>query len=198
MTGRRGVRIIGGRWRGRRLAVADGSGLRPSADRVRETLFNWLAPCIEGARCLDLFAGSGVLGLEALSRGAAEVVFVERAAAPAAALHQTLLRLDATGARVVRADAWRVLRGGGKFSVSGRFDLVFVDPPFRHGGAAHALAALLARDWLAPGALVYVEVPVQQAAAIPPAGFECWRSARAGHVWYGLLRAADPAPALVN
>lgn len=187
MPATRGVRIIGGRWRGRRLAVARHAGLRPSTDRARETLFNWLAPSIAGARCLDLFAGSGVLGLEALSRGAAEVVFVERAAGVLDALHESIRRLDASGAHVVRADAWRLIRADDT-RVRGPFDVVFLDPPFGDRRAAEAPSRVLARGWLAPGAYVYVELPLEQAGAMPPAGFECWRSARTGHVWYALLR----------
>lgn len=191
MTSGRGVRIIGGRWRGRRVPVADATGLRPSADRVRETLFNWLAPRVEGSRCLDLFAGSGVLGLEALSRGASEVIFVERSAAALSRLRDSIRELDATGARVVRDDAWRWLRRGPAAAGCGRFDLVFVDAPFAASAAVDVPVMLASGAWLAPDALVYMELPLDAGAAMPPPGFACRRSARAGHVWYGLLRAGE-------
>src|ERR1700754_5153054 len=118
------IRVIGGTLRNSRIEVPDLPGLRPTSDRVRETLFNWLQPVIEGSRCLDLFAGTGALGLEALSRGAASVTFVEREPRLAAALQANLSRLKA-GGEVIGDDAARWLKGSGK-----PFDLVFLDPPF--------------------------------------------------------------------
>ncbi|HTA64280.1 MAG TPA: 16S rRNA (guanine(966)-N(2))-methyltransferase RsmD, partial [Xanthomonadaceae bacterium] len=135
------VRIIGGRWRGSKLPVADAAGLRPSADRVRETVFNWLQPRIVGARVLDLFAGTGALGLEAASRGAARVVLVEKDAVLASTLRanaERLARADAAKTvEVVCDDALRWLSR----SPDARFDLVFVDPPFAAGLWQSALAA---------------------------------------------------------
>ena len=166
------VRIIGGRWRGTRLPVAELAGLRPSSDRVRETLFNWLAPMLPGARVLDLFAGSGALGLEALSRGAREAMLVERDARLAESLRQAVARLRAEGeARVVAADALAFLRA----PVHGRFDIVFVDPPFAANLWPEAFASLA--PWLADEAWLYVESPA--AAGIEPgAGFGLHREGR--------------------
>ena len=120
------LRIVAGKWRSRLVPVADVPGLRPTSERIRETLFNWLAPRIEGARCLDLFAGSGALGFEALSRGAASVVFVERDELAANMLQEATRALDAEGATLVRADARRFL----ETCPAHYFDLVFLDPPF--------------------------------------------------------------------
>ena len=176
------VRIIGGRWRGTRLPVAELAGLRPSSDRVRETLFNWLAPLLPGARVLDLFAGSGALGLEALSRGAREAMLVERDARLAESLRQAVARLRAEGeARVVAADALAFLRA----PVHGRFDIVFVDPPFAANLWPEAFAALA--PWLADEAWLYVESPA--AAGIEPgAGFGLHREGRTREARYALYR----------
>lgn len=176
------VRIIGGRWRGTRLPVAELAGLRPSSDRVRETLFNWLAPMLPGARVLDLFAGSGALGLEALSRGAREAMLVERDARLAESLRQAVARLRAEGeARVVAADALAFLRA----PVHGRFDIVFVDPPFAANLWPEAFASLA--PWLADEAWLYVESPA--AAGIEPgAGFGLHREGRTREARYALYR----------
>lgn len=146
------VRIIGGRWRGSKLPVASSEGLRPTSDRVRETLFNWLQPMLSGARVLDLFAGTGALGLEALSRGAREVLLVEREPLLAESLRQTCLRLQAGGsASVLRADALELLRT----PMHGRFDLVFLDPPFDADAWAVAIGRL--EPWLSPDAWLHLE-----------------------------------------
>ena len=160
------VRIIGGRWRGSKLPVADAEGLRPTSDRARETLFNWLQPVLPGARVLDLFAGSGALGLEALSRGAGEVVLVERDPALAQSLRDSCERLQAGGAAtVLRADALELLRA----PLHGRFDLVFLDPPFDADAWDRAVERL--GPWLADGAWLYVESP----SAAPVAPGPGWR-----------------------
>lgn len=176
------VRIIGGRWRGTRLDVADTAGLRPSADRVRETLFNWLQPVLPGARVLDLFAGSGALGLEALSRGAREAFLVERDPKLAESLQATVARLKAQDeARVVRADALAFLRA----PLHGRFDIVFVDPPFAGSlwnGAVDALA-----PWLAAQAWLYLESPAE-AGIEPGPGWSPHREGRTREVRYALYR----------
>ena len=176
------VRIIGGRWRGTRLPVLDAAGLRPTSDRVRETLFNWLAPVLPGARVLDLFAGSGALGLEALSRGAGEALLVERDAKLAESLRQTVARLDAGNeAQVVVADAPAFLRA----PLHGRFDLAFLDPPFAANLWPAAFAAL--PPWLADDAWLYVESP--PAAAIEPGkGFRLHREGRTRDARYALYR----------
>ena len=133
------VRIIGGEWRGTRLPVADRDGLRPTSDRVRETLFNWLQQKIAGARVMDLFAGSGALGFEAASRGAREAFLVEQDPAVADTLRDTVTRLKAGGrVHIVQADALAWLQA----PLHGRFDLVFVDPPFGAGLWSHALERL--------------------------------------------------------
>jgi 16S rRNA (guanine966-N2)-methyltransferase len=189
-SGRPGaVRIIGGRWRGTRLAVADAPGLRPTSDRARETLFNWLQPKLPGARVLDLFAGSGALGLEALSRGAREALLVERDPRLVESLRDVVARLQAGGqAQVVRADALAWLDA----PLHGRFDLVFLDPPFDAGLWPEVLARL--PPWLSAEAWLYVEMPL--AAAVPP-GPE-WLPHREGstrEVRYALYRRARRAAA---
>lgn len=173
------LRIIGGSWRGRRLRFPSRPGLRPTPDRVRETLFNWLTPVLPGSRCLDLFAGTGCLGLEAASRGAGEVWLVERDSALARVLakHVEMLGADA---RVVRDDALRFLA-----RAPGAFDVVFVDPPYRDP-VEPVLAALDTR--LAPGALVYVERPLPGGLPEADAGWAWVKRAKAGGIEFGLSR----------
>lgn len=176
------VRIIGGRWRGTRLDVADAPGLRPTSDRVRETLFNWLQPVVPGARVLDLFAGTGALGLEALSRGARSAVLVEHDARLAAALRATTARLQGgEAAQVVQADAMAWLHSQPDAS----FDLAFVDPPFDAnfwGGVLPALTPKLAMDgWL------YVESP-PDADSEPSPEWALHREGRTREVRYALYR----------
>lgn len=176
------VRLIGGKWRGTRLDVPESPGLRPTADRVRETLFNWLMPMLPGARVLDLFAGSGALGLEALSRGAASAVLVERDRALATALTRTLARLEGgEAAQVVNADAmaWLATDGGDPF------DLAFLDPPFAAEMWSTVMPRLTAR--LAPTALLYVESPADQAPELP-ADWHLHREGRTREVRYALYR----------
>jgi len=175
------VRIVAGRLRGSRLAVADRDGLRPTPDRVRETLFNWLAPFIEGARCLDLFAGTGALGIEALSRGAAHCTFVESDRSLAAALRDNLARLRVDDARVIEADALTWLGQPGA-----AVDIAFVDPPFARGLWPAALAAL-DNGWLHDGAFVYVESPLD-VTPTAPANWRLHREGRAGAVRFALYR----------
>lgn len=183
MSGSRNeVRIIAGRWRGRRLRFPADAGIRPTPDRVRETLFNWLQSDIGGARCLDLFAGSGALGIEALSRGADSVVLVEREPRVAAYLRDTLKALDARGGEVQQGEAAAFLRGAGR-----RFDLVFLDPPFAEHALAPLLAALAAGRQLAPQGLVYIEHAARDGLPALPPGFAPHRSKRAGEVGYHLL-----------
>jgi 16S rRNA (guanine966-N2)-methyltransferase len=183
-TTRNSVRIIGGIWRGRRIEFPDLPALRPTPDRIRETLFNWLQSRISGARCLDLFAGSGALGIEALSRGAAEVVFVETAPAAAHALRAQLQRLrgEARG-RVLELGAARFLRTPGE-----PFDLVFLDPPFGQNALPEYLAQLEGGNWLKSGALLYLEC--ERAAGLPPlpADWQVLKSKTAGEVGYHLVQ----------
>ena len=158
------LRLIAGRWRGRKLPVAAVPGLRPTPNRLRETLFNWLAFEIDGARCLDLYAGTGALGLEALSRGAAHCDFVEPDRRARAMLEQSLQTLQATDQAGVHAGpALSLLAASGPPAQPGRsYDLVFVDPPFADEAWADVLAALPPR--LAPGARVYLERPARYSA----------------------------------
>jgi 16S rRNA (guanine(966)-N(2))-methyltransferase RsmD len=184
----REVRVIGGAWKRSKLPVADRPGLRPTPDRVRETLFNWLGQSLDGWRCVDAFAGSGALGFEAASRGAADVVLLERDAALVASLQAVRQRLRADAVRVERADALQWLARAAAASV----DLVFLDPPFDAALLAPALAAAsrVVRD----EGFVYVEaaalIGTDTAAAL---GLEPHRSGRAGAVHFQLLRKAPSA-----
>ncbi len=180
------LRIIGGRWRSRRLRFASLEGLRPTPDRVRETLFNWLAPFITGARCLDLFAGSGALGIEALSRGAAEVVFVERHPQAVRQLRVNLNLLQAEGARVEQADALLWLRRPPQ-----PFDIVFLDPPFGERLLVPVATALELGGWLTPDARIYLETLKALSKPDLPAAWMPIREQTAGRVSYRLaVRAA--------
>lgn len=182
------MRIIGGRWRGRRIAFAPVPGLRPTPDRVRETLFNWLAPVIEGARCLDLFAGSGALGLEAASRGAVSVCLVERDRSVVRALEEQVRVLGADQVRVVQAEARAWLAG-----VPEPLDVVFLDPPFTDDAAlAACIERLETGGWLRPRARIYLESDARTPLPPLPATWSLTHSRRAGHVAYHLaLRSAD-------
>ena len=176
------VRIIGGLWRSRILEFPDVADLRPTPDRVRETLFNWLGQDLTGMACLDLFAGSGALGFEALSRGAASVVMIEKNPAVLRALRDNAHKLGATGLTVVRGDALEFARGA-----RSRYDVAFVDPPYRLGMQVAALDLL--RGLLAEGGRVYGE---SDAVFEPPRGWTIFRRARAGNVHFHLLvREAD-------
>ncbi|MBU1188238.1 MAG: 16S rRNA (guanine(966)-N(2))-methyltransferase RsmD [Gammaproteobacteria bacterium] len=157
-TERGTVRIIGGQWRGRKLQVAAVEGLRPSSDRARETLFNWLQPWLADAVCLDLFAGSGALGFEALSRGAASAVMLEQAPIVVATLQRQQQLLQADTVQIMQADALSWLRDT---EVAEEFDLVFVDPPWQLQCQQQVLASLRQRGWLSTAALVYVELPAK-------------------------------------
>ena len=176
------IRVIGGAMRGRRWRFPDIPDVRPTPDRVRETLFNWLSTRIVGARCLDLFAGSGALGLESLSRGASGVVFVEQHAAIARALVEVLAEWSVQGGEVVRADAVSYLRRDPQ-----RFDIVFLDPPFSTGLLAPAAALLEERGWLAPHALIYMESAASAAQPALPAPWQELKAKRAGEVGYHLF-----------
>ena len=187
-----GPRIIGGRLRGRRLPVADRPGLRPTGDRLRETLFNWLAPSIAGSRCLDCFAGSGALGFEALSRGAARVVLIEQDRSVARQLQrnaETLQQLDDGGpplgqVEVITDDALGRLTQPPPCP----FDIVFLDPPFQADLLQQAWLLLADNGWLAPNAMVYLEMAAATALPSLPPGWRLIRDKRAGQVRYGLAR----------
>lgn len=177
------VRIIAGSLRGSKLPVPDRPGLRPTSDRVRETLFNWLQHDLPGARVLDLFAGTGALGFEAASRGAAEVVLVERDPDLARSLREQAARLKTEGVRVVAEDALAWL---GRSSPGHAFNLVFLDPPFAASLWQPAAAALA--PWLAPGALIYVESPRNVTPSLPP-DWTLRREGQTRDVAYALHRA---------
>ncbi|WP_105622774.1 16S rRNA (guanine(966)-N(2))-methyltransferase [Cronobacter sakazakii] len=175
------IRIIGGQWRGRKLPVPDSPGLRPTTDRVRETLFNWLAPYLVGARCLDCFAGSGALGLEALSRYAADATLLEMERSVAQQLQKNLATLKSSVAKVVNTNTLNFLNQNGE-----PHDIVFVDPPFRKGLLEETLNLLETRGWLAPQALIYVESEVENGLPPVPANWQLHREKVAGQVAYRL------------
>lgn len=172
------LRIIGGDYRRRQLPVLDHPGLRPTPDRVRETLFNWLASATAGARVLDLFAGTGALGLEALSRGAREALFIEQSAPVARALEANIDTLGANG-RVISADAKAFLGDTLGDRPAGAFDLVFLDPPFRQDLAEESCRQLVDGGLLAAGAWVYLEVEAELTPSVP-ADWMLHREVRAG------------------
>lgn len=176
------VRIIGGEWRRRQLRFPDALGLRPTPDRVRETLFNWLGQSLDGLSCLDLFAGSGALGFEAASRGAAKVVLVERSPAAAASLRANLKLLNAQTLHLWQGDALQFAPAS-----PDRFDVIFLDPPYRQGWLDRIAPFL---DRLAkPGARVYAEA---EAELVPWPGWTMLRQGNAGQVFYHLLEREEP------
>ncbi|CAO98324.1 16S rRNA (guanine(966)-N(2))-methyltransferase [Erwinia tasmaniensis] len=175
------IRIIGGQWRGRKLTVPDSAGLRPTTDRVRETLFNWLAADIQQANCLDCFAGSGALGLEALSRHAASATLLELERPVAQQLEKNLAALGAKNARVIHRNTLQFLAQKGE-----PHHLVFVDPPFRKGLLEQTLTLLENNDWLADGSLIYVESEVENGLPPVPVNWQLHREKIAGQVAYRL------------
>ncbi|MEQ8205791.1 MAG: 16S rRNA (guanine(966)-N(2))-methyltransferase RsmD [Woeseia sp.] len=180
------LRIVAGKWRRRLLPVVDVAGLRPTPERVRETLFNWLAPRIDGARCLDLCAGSGALGFEALSRGASHAVMVERAKAAVHGLRSSADLLGAelgTDLRIVESDARQFLRQ----SPAEPYDLVFLDPPFQDDLLPELCRLLQQRAWLARDALVYIEHDREAPPDSLPSGWAIRKQSNAGNVTYLLL-----------
>lgn len=182
-------RIISGEWRRRRFSFPALPGIRPSPDRVRETLFNWLQERTAGARCLDLFTGSGALGLEALSRGAASCVFVDQERVALDALRSHLDALHVSTAELVQSDAIAFLTGKPR-----KFDLVFLDPPYASDLLERALALLSSGEWLAPGARVYLEYAAAHRPQIP-SGWVMLRESRAGNVGFGLAN-PDNSPSV--
>ncbi|WP_366540742.1 16S rRNA (guanine(966)-N(2))-methyltransferase [Salmonella enterica] len=177
------IRIIGGQWRGRKLPVPDSPGLRPTTDRVRETLFNWLAPVMVDAHCLDCFAGSGALALEALSRYAAQATLLEMDRAVSQQLQKNLATLKANNARVVNTNTLAFLSQPGT-----PHHVVFVDPPFRKGLLEETLQLLETQGWLADDALIYVESEVENGLPPVPANWTLYREKVAGQVAYRLYQ----------
>ena len=182
------LRIIGGEWRSRRFAFPDGPGLRPTPDRVRETLFNWLAAYVPGARVLDPFAGSGALFLEALSRGASAGLALDTNAEAATALRGHLGTLQCDSGQVLLTDALRYLD-----SPAGQaFDLVFLDPPFHQDLLQNACRLLEERGWLAKDAWVYTESEAAPSSLGLPANWRLHREKKAGAVNYALWQREEP------
>jgi len=181
------LRIIGGEWRSRQLPVLDLPGLRPTTDRVRETLFNWLQNDVRGARCLDLFAGSGALGFEAASRGAANVVLLELQAAAADQLAANIQLLQAESLQLIRANAlgWLVQYQGEAF------DLVFLDPPFASDLLEPAIRCLHQQQLLSSDACVYIECDARQPLPELPPGWQLTKQKKASQVSYYLIRLSD-------
>lgn len=176
------LRLIGGRFGGRRLPIPDQPGLRPTADRTRETLFNWLHPIITGSRCLDAFAGSGALGFEALSRGAAQVVLLERNALVARQLGVNATTLAVERLRIHATDSLHWLANADVTP----FDVVFLDPPFAEHLLPACLEALSNRPWLAPSARIYLETDAGEPFPDLPCGWSWLREKTTGQVRYGL------------
>lgn len=185
------LRIIGGQWKRTPLVVADLPGLRPTPDRVRETLFNWLGQDLTGWRCLDLYAGTGALGFEAASRGAGRVVMVEREPRAVDALRDAKTRLGAAQVEVVQGDVFSWLARAGE-----QFDLVFLDPPFDGAELGRVMARIAAV--LAPGGALYVESGTALSPGAPPLsllpGLQAHRADKAGQVHYHLLHLLDRPP----
>lgn len=177
------VRIIGGQWRGRKIHFPAISGLRPTPDRVRETVFNWLAPVIHGARCLDLFTGSGALGLEALSRGAAHVTFIDQDRTIITHLKQQLATLNADNTEVYCAKFPFTTK-----EFSKKFDVVFLDPPFHQNLIAPSCQWLTENHLLAPDAYIYLETEASLKSLPIPNEWTLIKSKTAGQVGYHLAR----------
>jgi 16S rRNA (guanine966-N2)-methyltransferase len=180
------LRIVAGKWRSRLLDIADVPGLRPTSERVRETLFNWLAPSIQGARCLDLFAGTGALGFEALSRGATSVVFVENSRRAAIAIEKSSQILDASGAIIHRGDADDYLRNAQPAS----FDIIFLDPPFADDRLEALCGQIDEQGILAPGGRIYLEQDRAKPETPLPDRWRILKDKAAGNVRYMLVEVA--------
>lgn len=182
------VRIIAGKWRGRRLPVPDLPGLRPSGDRARETLFNWLQPHLNGARCADLFAGTGALGIEAASRGAGRVVLVEKQPVAVRSLRANSESLGSARIEVVAGDGIEWLEE----QAAGSLDIVFIDPPFGSGLAEAALELIGRKGCVAPDGLVYMESPRAAAPVAPGPGWELAKDKEIGEVRLQLWKNSGP------
>lgn len=182
------LRIIGGRWRGRKFRFAEVEGLRPTGDRIRETLFNWLAPELEGARCLDLFSGSGALGLEALSRGALACLLCERDPKAAALLRQNLQLLSASNGEVKEGDCLSMLGRGNSGPL---YQVAFIDPPFHLKLWQACIDALEAGGWLTDMASIYIESGLNIPYEVPT-NWVLHRDKRAGQVSYRLYYREAP------
>jgi 16S rRNA (guanine966-N2)-methyltransferase len=178
--GRNFLRIIGGKWRGRKLAFPSIDGLRPTGDRIRETLFNWLTAELPGSHCLDLFAGSGALGLEALSRGASRVTLLEKDRNAAHQLQQHLITLESTDGEVIHSDSLTWLK-----QPASPVDIVFIDPPFQADLWQSVCEALESGDWLKSGSAIYIETPKDKPFSAPH-NWQLHREKHSGQVSYRL------------
>ena len=178
------VRVISGKWRGRKLAVLDAEGLRPTTDRVKETLFNWLMHDISGAKVLDCFAGSGSLAFEALSRHASHATLVEREALQARQLQQNISKLQCDNAKVLQQDCLGYLSA----TANNQFDVVFIDPPFRKQLALPCCNALEQNNWLAQQALIYLETEKELQVSELPANWRLLKEKIAGQLAYRLYQ----------
>lgn len=179
------VRIIAGLWRGRKLPVLNAEGLRPTTDRVKETLFNWLMMDIPNARCLDCFAGSGSLGIEALSRQAQAVVFLEKFANAVQQLKKNLTALKTTNGTVIHTDSLSFLD---QKNTNAPFNIVFIDPPFHQGFVQPVLHSLTKNGWLAEKALIYVETEKNHPTLELPTHWQIIKEKNAGQVVSRLIR----------
>ncbi len=186
-SGNQQLRIIGGEWRGRKLNFPEVEGLRPTPDRVRETLFNWLALYIPGGRCLDLFSGSGALGFEALSRGAAQVTLIDNSAVVIRQLRQNIQDLKTQSAELITGSAldWLEKRSS---DLEVQFDVVFIDPPFRQQLAEQCCLLLEQKSMLADHAMIYLETEKELTNPMVPDNWELYREKTAGQVTYRLYK----------
>ena len=182
------LRIVAGKWRSRLLHIADVPGLRPTSERIRETLVGWLTPRIAGARCLDLFAGTGALGIEAMSRGATVTVFVENSPTAVSALRNNIAALGASAADVRNTDAFEFLQNAGVE----KFDIVFLDPPFAADILGDLCRLLDETSILASGARIYLEEDRAKPAVALPKGWQVLKTKKAGNVRYSLVSAEGP------
>lgn len=185
--GRQKLRIIGGQWRSRQLEFIDIPGLRPTTERMRETLFNWLQPYIPGARCLDIFAGSGALGIEALSREASSVTFIDANSQVTRQIQQHLNTLDAANAECIHTDALQWLQKNTVEPV----DIIFLDPPFRQSLLAESCDHINKRGWIRPGGLVYIEAEKELQPLPIPANWLLLKEKTAGQLISYLFRVAE-------
>jgi 16S rRNA (guanine966-N2)-methyltransferase len=181
------LRIVAGKWRSRLLEIADVPGLRPTSARIRETLFNWLAPRIAGARCLDLFAGTGALGLEALSRGATDCVFVEKSTKAAKTLQANIVTLQADSAVVYETSAAKFLQKGG----AKRYEIAFLDPPFAAEMLPEICKLLEQSSVLADNACIYIEEDRNHPELRLPERWQVLKTKNSGNVRYSLLDAGS-------
>lgn len=177
------VRVIAGQWRGRKLPVTDLQGLRPTTDRNKETLFNWLMPYVQTARCLDVFAGSGALGIEALSRYASSCDFFEKDQTAARQLASNLQSLNATG-QVFKGDAFNLLS-----ACTSTYDIIFVDPPFHHNLVQPALDSIAQHHLLKPNGLIYIEQEANMSFPGLPEGFQVLKQKTSSQLTFALIKA---------